>query len=213
MLTAAGLNLLLFVSQRHFYLSHPIFCTISAAFVENKLSYRWGINSTRRALRSWKYLVHRKRSWEHQVAASIKRWRNAPLFAAFDGWTAGATISKGMGTLRRFLGTRHVKNTTRSHLSAWREASAISKKQRELERFINPNAGVFGLFAHVSSPPTLRPTPEAGGGGWSSTSRPGSGQRYTPPTMPTKDTEISRLQQELENLRRGHSPDDDVHYL
>lgn len=166
--------------------------------------------SKRRALRSWRYLVHQSCTWKHRVATSIKRWRNTPLFAAFDGWQAGSTISRGMGTLRRFLGTRHVKNTTRSHLGAWREASALSKKQRELEKYRSPNASVFGLFAHVPSPTT----PVAGGGVRSgSASRPGSGQRYTPPTMPLRDAEISRLQQELEELRRGHSPNDDVHYL
>lgn len=63
-----------------------------------------------------------------------------------------------MKTLRRFLGLRHVKNTTRSHLRAWQEAAPLVKRQRQRDSATLVNASVFGLFAHA---PTAAPEPPA----------------------------------------------------
>ena len=69
-------------------------CCNVTAFVESKLSYRWGNISKRRTVWTWKYISHRNKTFKRLTGGSIKRWRNTPFYRAFDGWVTGATISK-----------------------------------------------------------------------------------------------------------------------
>ena len=69
-------------------------CFNDTAFVESKLSYRWGNIRKRRTLWTWKYFSHRNKTFKLLAGGSIKRWRNTPIHRAFDGWVTGATIAK-----------------------------------------------------------------------------------------------------------------------
>ena len=93
-----------------------------------------------------------------RLALSVLRLYKISPFSSQPQMTRTRTCTQGMNTLRRFLGLRHVKNTTRSHLRAWQEAASLINRQRERDRPKLANASVFGLFAHA---PTAAPQPPA----------------------------------------------------